>query len=33
MWEIFIIGIPIQIAIYLTSRIKKPRKKRLVKDK
>lgn len=33
MWEIFIIGAPIQLAIYLTSRIKKPRKKRLVKDK
>ena len=29
MWKIFIIGIPIQIAIYLTSRITKPRKKKL----
>ena len=33
MWEIFIIGIPIQLAIYLTSRITKPRKKRTNKEK
>lgn len=32
MWEIFLIGVPIQLAIYLTSRIKKPRKKRLKQE-